>query len=76
MGWSSGTELFEKVIKVVKSSASDRHLRRRLYMKLIPAFQEADWDCETECLGIDPAYDGALMTLHPDYFPDEEEDEE
>jgi hypothetical protein len=70
MGWSSGGELFDKVISVVKVEVPDPAARQRIYTKLIPAFENHDWDTQMEC-GGDDAYDAALKQLHPEWFEEE-----
>ncbi len=68
MGWSSGSRLFNDLISVLQSEIQDETKRKAIYTKLIQVFEERDWDTQDECLGEDPAYDGALMELHPDWY--------
>ena len=66
MGWSSGSELFSIVIDSVKKRLPDNE-RRELYVELIPAFEDMDWDTQDECMGKDPMYEAALKELHPNW---------
>jgi hypothetical protein len=70
MGWCSGSRLFGEVIDTVQSHVADKTARVDIYVDLIQAFEEADWDTQNECIGQDPAYDEALKFLHPDWFDD------
>jgi hypothetical protein len=63
MGWSSGSELFGKVIEAIKPAVPDEEARVAIYTKLIPEFENQDWDTQDECLDMDPAYDRALTKL-------------
>jgi hypothetical protein len=72
MGWSAGSEIFVEVIKVVKAAVESDHERRKMYLHLIPVFEDHDWDTQTECLGQDAAYDAALRRLSPELFDLEE----
>jgi len=74
MGWNNGSALMDDVIEAVRETGLAHGARYRLYMKLIPAFQDYDWDTETECMGSDDAFDQALQELHPAWF--EEDDDE
>ncbi len=65
MGWSSGSELFGEVIKAVTDRVSSVEDRKAIYKKLIPAFEDQDWDTQDECMGEDPAFDAAIKELHP-----------
>jgi hypothetical protein len=64
MGWSSGSRLFGDIIDAVRPVVKDEAAREELYTKLIPAFEDQDWDTQDECLGMDPAYDAAIKKLH------------
>jgi hypothetical protein len=68
MGWASGSRLFGQVITAISSEISDDETRRAIYAKIIPAFEDADWDTQDECLGKDTAYDAAINELHPGWF--------
>ncbi len=60
MGWASGSELMDSVIKAAKVAIPTLATRKKFYTKVIDAFQDRDWDTEEECMGADPAFDAAL----------------
>lgn len=66
MGWSSGTEIMEKIIKVLYKEVPEYEVRKRIYIEIIDAFGDADWDNEDESLGKDEAYDGAYNFYYPE----------
>lgn len=68
MGWSSGSVVFEKIIRATKTHIPDFETRKALYKDFIKTFEDADWDNIDECMGDDPAYDAAAKELHPDWF--------
>ena len=70
MGWSSGSDLFESVAKVIKEHVPDFDMRVAMYRDIIPAFEDADWDTMDEAVGCDPAYDHVFAEM----FPDEDEE--
>ena len=74
MGWSSGSRIFGKVIEAIKPAVKDENARKEIYLDLIDAFEESDWDTQDECMGKDPAYDAALKELYPDWFEAEEDE--
>lgn len=61
MGWSSGSELFDKIIEAVQPAVPDEAARVAIYANIIPAFEDQDWDTQDECMGKDPAFDKALQ---------------
>lgn len=60
MGWASGGEVADPVIKAVKENVPDEKARRKIYDALIDALQSRDWDTEQESMGIDDCFDEAL----------------
>lgn len=64
MGWNSGGELFQAIIEALKPELPDELARQRIYEKLIPAFEDHDWDTQDECLGEDDAFDAAFQKLN------------
>jgi hypothetical protein len=72
MGWSAGSTILSEVIRVVKETVKSDHQRRKIYLHLIPVFEDHDCDTLTECLGTDGAYDAALKRLNPKFFEPEE----
>jgi len=67
MGWGSGSSLMGAVIQALDEECKDATARQKIYRMVINAFEDHDWDCQDECLGIDPAFDKALKGLHPDW---------
>ena len=63
MGWSSGSTLIEDIIRALATRVPDAACRKAIYVDVIRAFQDHDWDCEDECTGLDPAFDEALREL-------------
>lgn len=57
MGWSSGTDLVEKVANAIKANVADPKVRTKLYRALVAAAEDNDWDCQNEVEGIDPILD-------------------
>lgn len=60
MGWASGSELMGEVIGAVQTEVDDAKTRRKIYRRVIAAFESADCDTLYECEGSDPAFDAAL----------------
>lgn len=73
MGWASGSTVFSEVISAVKEHVKEKDVRKAIYIPIIEAFEEKDWDTQDECIGEDDAYDEAIMELHPRWFEDEDE---
>lgn len=71
MGWASGAAMYYTVIRVLQHRVSDDKERELLHRDLITVFEDEDWDTQDECLGIDPAFDNALYTLHPEWRDDD-----
>lgn len=57
MDWSSGSELVEKVAQSIVANVPDAAARKRLYLDLVNAAEDQDWDCQQEVEGIDPILD-------------------
>jgi hypothetical protein len=71
MGWASGGDLYRQIIEALKRLVPDDAERARVHKMLIPLFESADWDTQDECLWVDPAFDDALFTLHPEWRDDD-----
>jgi heterodisulfide reductase subunit B len=67
MGWASGSDLFDSVIQSAMRYIPDKEFRKAFYKELIEAFEDADWDTESECCGVDGAFDEALQELHSEW---------
>ena len=74
MGWSSGTRLMGAVIQELNKQGIPTEVRKTVYTILIPAMEEADWDNQEECAGVDAEYDEALFALHPSWKEDNPDD--
>lgn len=57
MGWASGSEIMNKIIKVVKKNVPDESVRREIYQPIYEAFTDSDWDTVDESLGLDEVFD-------------------
>ncbi len=66
MGWCGGSDIAEKAIKAIKPRINDTSVRFAIYVDLIVALQENDWDNEDEVIGLDYAFDLALTQLRQD----------
>ena len=67
MGWASGSDVMYDIIYALQKEIDDSSKRQRIYSIIIEALEGNDWDTQTECLWIDPAFDEALFQLHPDW---------
>lgn len=66
MGWASGSNVMTRIIKVVKKEVPSKAKRKVLYMDIVDALRDQDWDTLDECLGEDQAYDDIYNELFPD----------
>ena len=74
MGWSSGSELMDKVIQgALEAMPFDVEARKTLYRRVIPAFEDADWDTPDECMDQDPAFDEVFKEVSPEWFMEEDD---
>lgn len=67
MGWAGGGRVMEPIIKTIKKCVPDEKIRVRMYKDIINALEDADWDTQDECIGLDTAFDAALKRLHPNW---------
>ena len=65
MGFSSATYIMEELINGLEPLIKDEELRKDVYIKIINALENADWDNANECCEQDTAYDKALKEVHP-----------
>ena len=68
MGWSRGSTVASSIIEGLQKVIRDDEVRRKAYVKIIKALEDADWDCQNECEGMDKAFDQALKDIHPDWY--------
>ena len=71
MGWASGSTVMTKIIEVVKKEVPSKKKRKALYVGIVDALRDADWDTLDECLGEDQAYDEVYNELYPEDDDDE-----
>lgn len=70
MGWASGSGLYDELIRAAMKYIPDEKIRARFYRDTIKAFEDSDWDTQSECEGFDPVFDKALLKLHPEWERD------
>ena len=75
MGWSSGTSLVKKMIDIIQENVGDPDKRFYMYIDLINAFEDHDWDNVDEAMGLDPEFDRAAKQIHPDWDWEWDEDQ-
>ncbi len=68
MGWSSGTEVMDGLIKFAKKHVPEEN-RKAFYLDVIGLLENHDWDTQQESLGKDPFFDEAYEELYPDEGP-------
>lgn len=75
MGWGSASSIMSQIIEAVKPHVADKEARKAIYIPVIGALEDGDWDTQDECMGEDEAYDEAIKELHPDWYDEDEEDQ-
>ena len=70
MGWASGSTLYSKIIGALQIEGVPPDVRFRIHKRLILNFEDADWDTQDECCGLDVEFDRALAKVHPDWGTD------
>jgi hypothetical protein len=70
MGWNSGGDLMEELIKVVFRVVPSETARMNIYMAMVKAFEDHDCDVLEECMDLDEVYDQTLLELGYD-FPED-----
>jgi len=73
MSWKSGSELFDKIIRILGDNIYDEEIRESIYLQLIPVFEDNDCDTLYELLEQDKAFDAAYKSL---YKPENESDDD
>lgn len=68
MGWSRGSQVMEGIITALQPHMPDAEARQGVYEILIECFEDMDWDTQSECLKLDPAFDAAFKAMHPDWY--------
>lgn len=67
MGWSRGSTVADPIIRKMKEVVPSEKARFEIYLTMIQAFWEQDWDTEDEVEGIDPIFDLALRKANERY---------
>lgn len=67
MGWSGGSGLFRDLIDVVSLEVRNPVSRKRIYEKMIKAFEDYDCDTLQECLGQDEIFNLVFLEQNSDY---------
>jgi hypothetical protein len=67
MGWSGGSGLFRELIDVVNLEVKNPLIRKKIYEKMIKAFEDYDCDTLQECLEKDDIFDLVFLEQNPDY---------
>lgn len=60
MGWASGSELLGEVVGAIQSNVPDKKARKKIYERVLSAFESHDCDTTEECYGSDPVFDEVL----------------
>lgn len=60
MGWASGTEIFDGIVDAAINYIPVSN-QRRVFKKIINAFEGADWDCQCESKYADHPIIGKLL---------------
>jgi hypothetical protein len=60
MAWAAGTRLFDALIETLLTNVPEDDIRKEIYLFMIDAFTDMDWDCQDECIGSDPVYDSIV----------------
>lgn len=70
MGWCSGTDIFDRVVKEILNDAPKEVVIRTL----IDSLEDHDWDCQNESdyYDVEPV-NGIFREKHPIWFEDEED---
>ncbi len=72
MGWGSGSDLMDTVIRDLVKRKVPPETRKLFYNVLIPAMQRQDWDTEMDCMDVDSAFDEVMQERHPTWFQEAE----
>lgn len=67
MGFSSASYIMDEIISGLEPLIKNAELRKDVYIKIILALENADWDNLEECFGQDIVYDKAVKIIHPEY---------
>lgn len=72
MGWCSGTDVFDDIMRYVLSPDTDEIDKTKLVQVVIKALEDHDWDCHGDSIyRNDPLVMQVLRELHPDWTTEE-----
>jgi NADH:ubiquinone oxidoreductase subunit F (NADH-binding) len=67
MGWCSGTEIFDTVVKSLENGDD----KRETIKSLLQVLEEHDWDCQCDSNYFkNPTVESIFKELHPDWYED------
>lgn len=68
MGWSSGSELANKIIPLIEYLSDNEESKVNVYHGMISAFEDFDCDNLHQCIGESAAFDKAFQELYPEWW--------
>lgn len=71
MGWASGSDIACDMIRAIRDNVQSHGTKSVLYLTLLDTLEAQDWDTVDEAMGIDPLFDKAVYTRHPNWSEDE-----
>ena len=71
MGWARGSEIMNNIIHAVQPHVKDHDALKAIYIPIIKALDDSDWDTHDESMDIDPAFDEAMREVNPDEFEED-----
>ena len=72
MGWSNGSEIVERVARVVGAVIETPEAKSEIYAELVQSVLDCDCDTLDECRGIDPELDVVI----DEYWGSDDEEED
>jgi hypothetical protein len=68
MGWGGGTHVMESLLDSMNEALILSDERRFVYRRMLKTLTDLDWDCVSECLGIDEVFDLVVEEMYPEWF--------
>jgi hypothetical protein len=68
MGWGGGTHVMESLLDSMNEALILSDERRFVYRRMLKTLTDLDWDCVSECLGIDEVFDLGVEEMYPEWF--------